>query len=57
MKRIYHLSSCSTCKKIIQEINPPVDVELIDIKISNIDEETLDWLKKYHCPTCNGDKK
>lgn len=45
MKRIYHLSSCSTCKKIIQEINPPVDVELIDIKISNIDEETLDWLK------------
>ena len=32
-------------KKIIQEINPPVDVELIDIKISNIDEETLDWLK------------
>jgi arsenate reductase len=45
MKRIYHLSTCSTCKKIIQEINPPANVELIDIKLTNIDEETLDWLK------------
>lgn len=45
MKRIYHLSTCSTCKKIIQEINPTADVELIDIKQTNIDEETLDWLK------------
>ena len=45
MKRIYHLSSCSTCKKIIQEISPSSDVQLIDIKQTNIDEETLDWLK------------
>jgi arsenate reductase len=45
MKRIYHLSTCSTCKKIIQEVNPPVGVQLIDIKQTNIDEETLDWLK------------
>ena len=45
MKRIYHLSTCSTCKKIIQEINPPKNVQLIDIKQTNIDEETLDWLK------------
>lgn len=45
MKRIYHLSTCSTCKKIIQEISPSSDVQLIDIKQTNIDEETLDWLK------------
>ena len=45
MKRIYHLSTCSTCKKIIQEINPPIDVQFIDVKQNNIDEETLDWLK------------
>jgi arsenate reductase-like glutaredoxin family protein len=45
MKRIYHLSTCSSCKKIIQAINPSQDVQLIDIKQKNIDEETLDWLK------------
>ncbi len=45
MKRIYHLSTCSTCKKIIQEIQPSSDVKLIDIKQELMDAETLDWLK------------
>lgn len=45
MKRIYHLSSCSTCQRILKEINPIADVELIDIKVQNIDAETLDWIK------------
>jgi arsenate reductase (glutaredoxin) len=45
MKRIYHLSTCSTCKKIIHEIQPTSDVQLIDIKQEQIDTETLDWLK------------
>lgn len=45
MKRIYHLSSCSTCQCILKEINPSADVELIDIKVQNIDPETLDWIK------------
>lgn len=45
MKRIYHLSSCSTCQRILKEINPSADVELIDIKVQNIDAETLDWIK------------
>jgi arsenate reductase-like glutaredoxin family protein len=45
MKRIYHLSTCSTCKKIIQEIQPSSDVQLIDIKQELMDAETLDWLK------------
>lgn len=45
MKKIYYLSSCDTCKKIIKEINPVDDVELQDIKIQNIDCDTLDWIK------------
>ena len=46
MQKIYYLSSCDTCKKIIKEINPSNNVELQDIKIQNIDPETLDWLKE-----------
>jgi arsenate reductase len=45
MKKIYYLSSCDTCKKIIKEINPGIDVELQDIKVQNIDSDTLDWIK------------
>ena len=45
MKKIYYLSSCDTCKKIIKEINPGNDIELQDIKVQNIDSDTLDWLK------------
>lgn len=46
MKRIYHLSNCGTCQEIIKRLNPKSDVELIDIKQTNIDEKTLDWLKE-----------
>ncbi|MDB0011281.1 hypothetical protein N9E20_00580 [Crocinitomicaceae bacterium] len=46
MRKIYHLSSCSTCQKIIKEINPDSSVELQDIKLKNIDGETLDWIKE-----------
>lgn len=46
MKRIYHLSSCSTCQRILKELNPGPEVELIDIKEKNIDADTLDWLKE-----------
>jgi arsenate reductase len=45
MKKIFHLSSCSTCQRIIKELNPGKDVELQDIKEQNIDAKTLDWLK------------
>jgi arsenate reductase len=44
MKRIYHLSTCNTCQRIIKELNPSADFELIDIKTQNIDAETLDWI-------------
>lgn len=46
MKKIYHLSSCDTCQKIIKSIQPGSDVKLQDIKVENIDAETLDWLKE-----------
>jgi arsenate reductase (glutaredoxin) len=46
MKKIYHLSSCSTNVRILKEIAPGKDVELQDIKQKNIDAETLDWLKE-----------
>ncbi len=46
MRRFYYLSSCDTCQKILKTLNLPKDVELIDIKQTNIDAETLDWLKE-----------
>jgi arsenate reductase-like glutaredoxin family protein len=46
MKKIYHLSSCSTCQRIIKEINPDNSVDLQDIKEQNIDASTLDWMKE-----------
>lgn len=46
MKRIYYLSTCDTCAKIIAQIKAPKDVELIDVKATNIDGETLDWIKE-----------
>jgi arsenate reductase (glutaredoxin) len=45
MKRIYHLSNCTTCQEILRKVKPKNDVELVDIKENNIDAKTLDWLK------------
>lgn len=41
MKKIYHLSTCSTCKRIISELNPGVDFVLQDIKTERITENQL----------------
>jgi arsenate reductase len=46
MRRFYYLSSCDTCQKILKALDLPEDVELIDIKQTNIDAKTLDWLKE-----------
>lgn len=32
MKKIYHLSTCDTCRKILKELNPSEAYELQDIK-------------------------
>ncbi len=46
MKKIYHLSSCSTCVRIIKELNPAKDVVLQDIKTEPITEAQIDEMAK-----------
>jgi arsenate reductase (glutaredoxin) len=43
--KIYHLSNCSTCKRIINELGANSDnCELSDLKKESITETQLDWL-------------
>lgn len=42
MKKIYHLSTCDTCKRILKDLNPPADFVLQDIKTENITENQLE---------------
>lgn len=46
MKKIYHLSTCTTCKKILKELNAPSSFLLQDIKLEQITGEQLDEMKK-----------
>jgi len=41
MPKMYYLSSCSTCKRIIGELGDQPELELIDIKTNPITEEQL----------------
>lgn len=41
MKKIYHLSSCSTCKRILKELEPLDDFTLQDIKSEPITASQL----------------
>jgi len=41
MKKIYYLSTCNTCKRIIQEINLPKSFKKQDIKKESITLEDL----------------
>ncbi len=41
MKKIYYLSSCDTCKRILNELKPLGDIELQDIKSDPITPEQL----------------
>ena len=45
MKRIYHLSTCDTCRKILSTLDLS-DVELINIREQNITKDDLDFMKK-----------
>lgn len=45
MKKLYHLSTCSTCKKIIAELNDGKGFVMQDIKTDQITEEQLDQMK------------
>lgn len=42
MKKIYHLSTCSTCQRILKELKPPKDFGLQDIKTEKITPLQLD---------------
>jgi arsenate reductase len=46
MKKIYALSSCDTCRKFLKELNPPKEVEIIDIKTQGILSKDLDMAAK-----------
>ncbi len=45
MKKIYHLSTCSTCQRIIKQLGGGEDFELQDIKTEPMTAEQLDFLK------------
>lgn len=42
MKKIYHLGSCSTCQRILKELEPQDDVQLQEIKTESITPEQLE---------------
>jgi len=44
MKKVYHLSTCDTCKRILKELDLPDDFELQDIKTEAISKEQLDQM-------------
>lgn len=45
MKKIYHLSTCNTCQRIIGELNGGEGFELQDVKTKNINAKELDFLQ------------
>ncbi len=44
MKKIYHLGSCSTCKRILKELEPLDGVEIQEIKSEAITPEKLEQM-------------
>ena len=46
MLKVFYLSSCSTCKRILSEVNLPQH-ELIDVKENPIDEDALSTMYKF----------
>ncbi len=47
MKKIYHLSTCDTCKRIIKELDLPDSFTFQDIKTEEITEAQLDEMKLF----------
>ncbi|MFM7596190.1 MAG: arsenate reductase family protein [Flavobacteriales bacterium] len=48
MKLVYHLGTCSTCKRILDAVSWPDDVSFIDIKKQQISPEVLEFLKAQY---------
>jgi arsenate reductase len=45
MIKIYHLSTCGTCKKILERLSPPASAQVQDIKKTRITGEQLDEMR------------
>ncbi len=45
MKKAFYLSTCSTCKRILEEVNLPSSVKLQDIKTNKISPEDLEAMQ------------
>ena len=45
MKKVYHLSTCNTCQRILKEVGPPADLVQQDIKTEQITEEQLEEMQ------------
>lgn len=45
MKKIYHLGSCSTCQRILKELEPLDGVRLQEIKSEPITQEQLEQME------------
>ncbi|MDB4028075.1 hypothetical protein N8X76_01105 [Flavobacteriaceae bacterium] len=45
MEKIYHLSTCDTCKRIINDLDPPAEFVFQDIKQDHINVKQLEALK------------
>ena len=46
MQKIYHLSTCNTCKRILDELNPPSSFILQNIKEDELTEEQVDEMEQ-----------
>ena len=46
MKKFYYLKTCDTCRRIMNELNLPSDVELREIKSEPITESELQEMQK-----------
>ncbi|MDW3648781.1 MAG: ArsC/Spx/MgsR family protein [Bacteroidia bacterium] len=46
MLKIYHLANCTTCQRIIKELQPGPEVIMQDIKTEAISAEQIDEMKK-----------
>ncbi|WP_116127807.1 arsenate reductase family protein [Lewinella sp. IMCC34183] len=42
MAKLFHLGTCSTCRRLLGELDPPPHVEQIDIKKTHVTPEDLD---------------
>ena len=46
MKKVYYLSTCDTCKRILKELNLPDNFELQDIKFDPMTDDQVEDMKE-----------